>query len=156
VQNTGYPSLAQIAGHALSGIFLDALLLDVERMERINRTLALLPEAARRQTPLQPIQALVIAPSQRLDDIAARHQAHLPTPVRALLRGFGVSGSGQDARGAALASYLLFESSYTQELMALGAADLQARRDEVCAFFGWQNTRAGGTAAPQPQEAGST
>ncbi|MBI5260011.1 MAG: patatin-like phospholipase family protein [Burkholderiales bacterium] len=137
VPNTGYPSLAQIAGHAMSGIFLDALMLDVERMERINRTLALLPEAARKQTPLQPIQALVIAPSQRLDDIAARHQAHLPAPVRALLRGVGVSGSGQDARGAALASYLLFQSSYTQELMALGAADVQARRDEVRAFFGW-------------------
>lgn len=141
VENTGYPNLAQIAGHAMSGIFLDALMLDVERLERINRTLALLPESARRQTPLQPIQALVIAPSQRLDDIAARHQAHLPAPVRALLRGVGVSGSGQDARGAALASYLLFEASYTQELMALGASDVMARRDEVLAFFGWQPAR---------------
>jgi len=143
VKNTGYPTLAQIAGHALSGIFLDALMLDVERMERINRTLALLPESARQQTPLQPIQALVIAPSQRLDDIAARHQAHLPVPVRALLRGVGVSGSGQDARGAALASYLLFEASYTQELMALGAADVMARRDEVLGFFGWQPAAGG-------------
>ncbi|WP_395699649.1 patatin-like phospholipase family protein [Aquabacterium sp.] len=141
VANTGYPSLAQIAGHAMSGIFLDALMLDVERMERINRTLALLPESARQQTPLQPIHALVIAPSQRLDDIAARHQAQLPAPVRALLRGVGVSGSGADARGAALASYLLFESGYTQELMALGAADVQARRDEVLAFFDWHDAK---------------
>jgi NTE family protein len=154
VQNTGYPSLAQIAGHALSGIFLDALMLDVERMERINRTLALLPESARRQTPLQPIQALVIAPSQRLDDIAARHQSHLPVPVRALLRGLGVSGSGQDARGAALASYLLFEASYTRELMALGAEDVYARRDEVCSFFGWQRSPASSSAAARGQPAG--
>ncbi len=43
-----YPSLAQIAGHALSNIFLDALAVDVERAQRINRTLALLdPKAAR-------------------------------------------------------------------------------------------------------------
>ena len=137
VANTGYPSLAQIAGHALSGIFLDALSVDIERMERINRTLDLLPESARLATPLRSMQALVIAPSQRLDDIAARHQADLPRPVKALLRGAGVSGSGHDARGAALASYLLFESSYTRELMALGEADTLARSDEVRAFFHW-------------------
>ncbi len=158
VPNTGYPSLAQIAGHAMSGIFLDALMLDVERMERINRTLALLPESARRQTPLQPIQALVIAPSQRLDDIAARHQAHMPAPVRALLRGVGVTGSGSDARGAALASYLLFQSSYTQELMALGTADVMARREEVLAFFGWRADRpprAGAAAAAAAAASGA-
>ena len=137
VQNSGYPSLAQIAGHAMSSIFLDALAIDIERLQRVNHTLALLPETARLGTPLRPLQALVISPSQRLDDIAARHQGSLPTPVRALLRGMGVSGQGTDARGAALASYLLFEAPYTRELMALGAADTLARRDEVLRFFGW-------------------
>jgi NTE family protein len=38
----------------------------------------------------------VIAPSQRLDDIAARHLGSLPAPVRALLRGVGVGGKGPD------------------------------------------------------------
>src|SRR4029077_14839385 len=38
-----YPSVAQIAGHALSNIFLDALAVDVERLQRINNTLSLLP-----------------------------------------------------------------------------------------------------------------
>jgi NTE family protein len=137
VANTGYPSLAQIAGHAMSIIFLDALAIDVERMQRINHTLALLSEEARRATPLRPLDALVIAPSQRLDDIAARHQHSLPPPVRALLRGAGVSGQGREARGAALSSYLLFEAPYTRELMALGEADTDARRGEVLAFFGW-------------------
>jgi NTE family protein len=134
---SGYPNLAQIAGHALSSIFLDALSVDVERMKRINRTLALLPESALADTPLRPIEALVIAPSQRLDDIASRHLGSLPTPVRGLLRGAGVSGEGQSARGTALASYLLFEAPYTRELMALGEADALSRRDEVMQFFGW-------------------
>ncbi|MCU0774940.1 MAG: patatin-like phospholipase family protein [Ideonella sp.] len=132
-----YPNLAQIAGHALSNIFLDALAVDVERLLRINRTLSLLSPERRAASDLRPIDVLVIAPSQRLDDVAARHVQALPAPVRALLRAVGVTGRGRDAQGAALASYLLFEAPYTRELIALGERDTMARRDEVMAFFGW-------------------
>lgn len=127
-----YPSLAQIAGHALSSIFLDSLAVDIERLHRINNTLSYLPEEHRRKTPLRPIDMLIIAPSERLDDIASRHVGSLPMPIRTLLRGIGAT----EVRGAALASYLLFEASYTNELIRLGRADTQVRRDDVLAFFG--------------------
>lgn len=126
-----YPSLAQIAGHALSSIFLDSLAGDIERLLRVNRTLALLSEGERAQTMLRPIDVLVISPSQRLDEIASRHVNSLPLPVRAMLRGMGAT----DARGAALASYLLFESSYTRELINLGVEDTLARKTEVIDFI---------------------
>jgi NTE family protein len=136
-----YPSLAQVAGHALSNIFLDALAVDIERAQRINRTLELLDPRVRARSPLRPLELLVIAPSQRLDDIAARHVESLPPAVRKLLRGIGVGqGNGGGRGGAALASYLLFEAGFTRELIALGVADTMTRRDEVLEFFGWPST----------------
>ena len=132
-----YPSLAQIAGHALSSIFLDSLSVDIERLQRINQTLSLIPADARSGSALRPIELLVIAPSERLDTIAAKHVGALPGAVRTMLSALGVSKNPNDVRGAALASYLLFEASYTRELMALGRADTLAMRSEVCRFFGW-------------------
>jgi NTE family protein len=127
-----YPTLAQIAGHALSSIFLDSLAVDIERMNRINLTLSVLTEEQKARTPLRPIDMLIIAPSERLDEIASRNVQSLPGPVRMLLGGIGAT----EVRGAALASYLLFESTYTCELIELGRKDAHARRSDVLAFFG--------------------
>lgn len=127
-----YPSLAQIAGHAMSSIFLDSLAVDIERMTRINLTLSMLTEEQRNRTPLRPVDMLIIAPSERLDEIASRHVHSLPGPIRMLLGAIGAT----EARGGALASYLLFESSFTGELISLGRRDALARKADVLAFFG--------------------
>ena len=127
----GYPSLAQIAGHAMSSIFLDGLSVDLERMARINQTLSLLTPAQRQQTSLRPIEMLAITPSKPLDSIASEHIGSLPLPIRTLLSAIGAT----ERRGAALASYLLFESSYTRSLIELGQIDTLHRRDEVLRFF---------------------
>ena len=80
---------------------------------------------------MRKVDLLVIAPSERLDDIASRHIASLPAPIRTMLSGIGAT----ETRGAALASYLLFESTYTCELIRLGQRDTHARRSDVLAFF---------------------
>ena len=129
-----YPSLAQIAGHALSSIFLDSLSVDLERTMRINQTLTMIPEAVRKQNnmALRPIDVLVIAPSERLDELAAQHAEALPRSVRILLGGIGA----MNRRGGALTSYLLFEKPYTQALINMGYRDASARASEVREFLG--------------------
>ncbi len=133
LHNDDYPSLAQIAGHALSSIFLDGLAVDIERVERINRTLSAIPEPVRAQADirLRPIETLVISPSESLDRIAAEHADSLPWPIRLLLGGIGA----MNRHGGALTSYLLFEKPFTRKLIELGYADTLARSDEVGRFL---------------------
>lgn len=128
-----YPSLAQIAGHALSSIFLDGLAVDIERVQRVNRTLKSFATSnpGHRDLHLRTIDTLVISPSERLDDLAVRHARALPRALRIMLRGIGAMNKD----GGALTSYLLFEQSYTQALIQLGYRDTVARRDEVFAFI---------------------
>jgi len=128
-----YPTLAQIAGHVLSSIFLDSLAVDVERMERINQAISKIPEdlLTSGDIGLRSVQSLTITPSERIDYLAARHTRALPLTVRTLLRGLGA----MNRRGGALTSYLLFEQPYTQALIDLGYKDTMARRGEVKAFL---------------------
>lgn len=129
-----HPSLAQIAGHALSSIFLDSLEVDIERMQRINQTLSSIPPEIRAQSDivLRPIKTLIISPSERLDRIAAEHATALPWAVKVLLTGLGA----MNRRGGALTSYLLFERPYTRALIDLGYADTMAQQTEVGDFLG--------------------
>lgn len=126
-----YPSLAQVGAHALASIFLDALASDLERLERINRTLAALPPEALARTTLRPLRTLVISPSRALDRIAQPHVKRLPRSVRTLLRMMGATRG----RGAGFSSYLLFDRSYTRRLLAMGRRDALAKRAEIEAFF---------------------
>jgi NTE family protein len=125
------PSLAQIAGHAMASIFLDSLASDIERLEKLNVIANELTPVQRRALGLRPVESLVIAPSDRLDAIAADFVATLPRPVRGLM---DVLGAGNSS-GASLASYLLFESAYTRVLIDLGYSDTLKRREEVLRFL---------------------
>ncbi|MBP5986563.1 MAG: patatin-like phospholipase family protein [Azonexus sp.] len=129
----GHPSLAQIAGHALSSIFLDSLAVDIERMQRINRTLSAIPPEVRdnSEIPLRPIRTLIISPSERIERIAAEHAKSLPWAMKMMLGGIG----GMNRRNGTLTSYLLFEKPYTRALIDLGYADTMARSQEVGDFL---------------------
>ena len=134
VRSEIYPSLAQIAGHALNSIFLDSLSVDIERLHRINRTISLIPQDKAREAsmPLRKIEVLVMSPSQEISRIAARYLNELPSSVRFMLRGVGA----MSRNGSNLASYLLFERGFCRALIDLGYQDAMARRADMLEFLG--------------------
>ena len=125
------PTLAQIAGHALASIMFDALPADIEQVQRANEALALIPPEFRGAFPFRPVEVMSISPSRPIEELALGHIRDLPARVRAFLRTFG----GTEQNGMALASYLMFEPSFTAELIALGRADARLRAADIRAFF---------------------
>ncbi|NBA95912.1 patatin-like phospholipase family protein [Pseudomonas sp. R5(2019)] len=128
-----HPTLAQIGGHMLNSTFIDSLEDDIELLQRLNLFSLLIPANGEpKPLGIAPVEVLVIAPSQPLDEIAARHRSELPAALRLFLRGPGATKTS----GAGVLSYLLFEAGYCSELIELGRRDALAKREALCRFLG--------------------
>ncbi len=128
-----HPTLSQIGGHMLDAIFADTLEMDLERLRRINETVALIPPSLRARNGMnwRPVEALVVTPSKSFAHVAARHADQLPPAIRVLLRTLGVM---REDRMNVL-SCLLTEGQYCSSLMRQGFRDAIARRNDICKFL---------------------
>lgn len=126
-----YPTLAQIAGHAMNSIFLDNMEVDLERLRKNNELITLMPDEFHKHTDFCHVDVLVISPSQPLEKIAERYTKEMPWTIRLLLRLIGA----RPRRGDTLLSYLLSESKYCSALIDLGYQDAMQRREEIMHFL---------------------
>ncbi|MEO7387461.1 MAG: patatin-like phospholipase family protein [Gammaproteobacteria bacterium] len=135
-QPVPYPSFGKIAGYILDALFMDGLSSDLENLIRINLILENMPGRVLQGEfgQLHHTDAFILLPSRDIRTIASRHILEMPRPIRLLMRGLGALNYG----GSQLLSYLLFESGYTRELIALGYEDAMMRRDELLAFMDGQ------------------
>ncbi|HAZ11297.1 MAG: hypothetical protein A2X86_20535 [Bdellovibrionales bacterium GWA2_49_15] len=126
--NMHAPTPAKIFSIILNGILLDALDTDLERLQRINRTVALLPKG--HNTGLRAVETFVITPSQMLSEIAYEENEVMPKFVQYLINGLGNAREASD-----LISYILFEAPYTRRLIKLGRHDVFNRKEQIIEFL---------------------
>ncbi|MCL1073562.1 patatin-like phospholipase family protein [Shewanella dokdonensis] len=126
-----HPKTATIAGHLLDTIFSDTLNSDMERLTRVNGTLALIPPSSRELLSLRNIDTLVLKPSEDLSEIAKRYYMEMPFAIRRLLGLIGINSQSDTS----IVSYLLFEKAYTGTLIDLGYKDAMHQLPEMKAFF---------------------
>jgi NTE family protein len=135
------PTFGQIFGYMLDALFSDGLYSDLERLTQLNQLVDQVGPITEGGLNLRRIDMLLLLPSQDLSEIARHHVSSLPRTLRVLLRTMGALNTG----GGQLMSYLLFEASYTRELIALGYQDTMNRADDVLAFLGGREVQSTGT-----------
>lgn len=127
------PSLGQISGYVMDTLFLNSLYSDLERMERMNRTLKGGEEGCEYggAESLKVIEHMIVSPSKDIASIAMQHYQDLPKSFRIALKFLGMS-KGNSRR---FISYLMFTSSFCRELIDLGYADAMREKENLLAFL---------------------
>jgi NTE family protein len=124
------PSVAGVLNVLLNAILLDGIELDLERLERVNSLIDLVPSKSHGNLPYQKVEVLSISPSADIGEIAAQKHHKLPPVIRYLLRGLG-----RIEEASEIVSYLLFDPSFCTQLIEIGYEDGMKQRDDIEKFL---------------------
>ncbi len=127
------PAFGQVIGQLLNSAFIDSIETDIERLERVNELLALIPQENLQMMgrELLPVECLVISPSEDIDSIADDHVKELPRSLRTFI---GRTGSNRGGN-VNIASYLLFTEEFCGKLIELGYNDGRNQETELRNFL---------------------
>ena len=139
-----FPGLGQLLGKLFNSLFLDRMMWDLDRLDRINDVLAAgerafgkafmprLQEELKRlgRRPYRPVAYVNIRPQDDIGTIAARVlrdetavRRSFSRPMRSLL-------ASDNLAAADAASYLLFDGHFADAVMDLGRDDAAAHADD--------------------------
>ncbi|MFV8259012.1 patatin-like phospholipase family protein [Bdellovibrio bacteriovorus] len=120
------PSIARVVSVILNTVMMDGLEADIERLERININLQKISASELENVSVKPVKYLWISPSVDLGEVASMKTENLPPMIRYLLRGLGTLQEASE-----IASFLLFEKSYSADLIQIGYKDGMNAREQV-------------------------
>ncbi len=124
------PTIARVLGVIMNALLLDAIDLDMERLDRINRTLDNIENDRLETLNLRKIEHFWIRPSLDIGHFASGNFERMPPVIRYLLGGLGSSRESSE-----ITSYLLFEPEFCAKLVEVGYRDTIAQTKELKAFL---------------------
>tara|TARA_B100000586_G_scaffold228401_1_gene176586 strand:- start:379 stop:1506 length:1128 start_codon:yes stop_codon:yes gene_type:complete len=128
-----HPSIGEIGGYMLDALFSSGLLSDLERLDRINQIIKHSSNGliSTESKQMKHLDYCIISPSKDINLIAEEHFNEIPYSIKLLLRGLGLRNQSRSE----LLSFLLFESSFTQELIKLGFQDAIEHKQHIKNIF---------------------
>lgn len=120
------PTVAKVANALMNAVMMDGLETDIQRLQQINQSYALLTSQERKRVHFREIENIWISPSVDFSEIASKRSDELPRIIRYLLRGPGsIEESGE------MMSYLLFTPNYCKQLIEIGFADGMKEKSRI-------------------------
>lgn len=123
-------TVGRILSVILNSLLFEAIDQDLERLNRVNHLLDLLPPDKRGVDRARKIEVMYLTPSMDLGEFAAEKFSYLPKLMQYMMRGLGSQHESSE-----LVSYLLFEREYTARLVDLGYQDTMEMKDAIQHFM---------------------